>query len=355
VGQGLGGPVVAGGKVILADRSGGSERLVCRDALTGERRWELSWPTAYADTVGTDDLGPRATPAVADGRVVAIGAEGKIQCADLEKGERLWSLDARERFGAGLGYFGLAGSPLIERGLVLLNIGGKPGAGIVALDLKSGAVRWQATDDEASCASPVAATLGGKRRALFFTRTGFKDLDPESGAVRFEQRWRARYGASVNAATPLVSGERVFLTASYETGALCLERRGESYAQVWSNDDSLSCHYATPVLRDGFLYGFHGRQEHGPSLRCVELATGKVRWNEDRFGAGSVTLAGSTLVLLREDGELVLAEASPAAFRRLAGAKILGGAVRSHPALVEGKLLARSGSELVCVDLGKRP
>ena len=120
----------------------------------------------------------------------------------------------------------------------------------------------------------------------------------------------------MNAATPLVIGDTVFLSASYDTGAVLLEaRRAASSKPVWSGDESLSNHYATSVHHDGFLYGFHGRQEQGPSLRCVELATGKVRWDEEDFGAGSVLVAGRNLLVLTEKGQLVCAPATPDGFK----------------------------------------
>jgi hypothetical protein len=120
---------------------------------------------------------------------------------------------------------------------------------------------------------------------------------------------------------------------------------------VWTSDEVLSNHYATSVVHDGYVYGFHGRQEFGPSLRAVELKTGKVRWSEDRFGAGSVTLAGDRLVIVRESGELVIAAATPAAFQPLARAQILPATVRAFPALADGMLFVRNEKTLISVDL----
>ncbi len=113
----------------------------------------------------------------------------------------------------------------------------------------------------------------------------------------------------------------------------------------------LSNHYATSVQHDGYLYGFHGRQEFGPSFRAVELRTGKVRWSQDGFLSGSVTLAGDRLLILRENGELVLAGASPDAFRPLTRAQVLTGTVRAFPALADGLMYVRNEKTLVCLDL----
>jgi outer membrane protein assembly factor BamB len=159
----------------------------------------------------------------------------------------------------------------------------------------------------------------------------------------------------VNAATPLVIGDRVFISASYETGAALLRVQGNTLAEIWSSDEAMSNHYATSVVYNGVLYGFHGRQEFNPSFRAVDLDTGKVRWSVDQFHAGTVTLAGDTLLILRETGELMLAGASPDRFRPIAQAQILSATVRAHPALADGFLFARNSdthsNELVCLDL----
>jgi hypothetical protein len=105
------------------------------------------------------------------------------------------------------------------------------------------------------------------------------------------------------------------------------------------------------VYKDGFLYGYHGRQEEGPSLRCVEFKTGKVRWNVDSFRAGTVTLAGDKLLIQREGGELVLAEASPTAYKVISTAKVLPGTVRSYPAIANGRYYARNEKSLICLNL----
>ena len=215
----------------------------------------------------------------------------------------------------------------------------------------TGAELWTATSDESSYSSPVGATLGGRRLALFFTRTGLVGLDPASGEVVFQKRWRSRLGASVNAATPLVVGNQVFLSSSYGTGAVLVGVEEAALVDVWQGDDSMSNHYATAVVRDGVLYGYHGRQEYSPSLRAVDLQTGMVHWTEDRFGGGTITLAGARLVILRESGELMLAAASPDGFTPMARAQILPGVVRAYPALADGRLYARNTATLVAVDL----
>jgi outer membrane protein assembly factor BamB len=356
VGEGYGGPVVFAGKVIVFHRLKDQETVECLDAATGKPAWSFDYATDYTDNYGSGD-GPRATPTIADGKVFTFGPSGLLHCLDFATGKKVWSHDTQREFGARLGFFGLACSPLVEANAVLLNLGGAEGAGIVAFDKATGKLLWKATDHEASYASPVAATLHGQRLAVFFTRAGLVGTTLNGGEIRFQYAWRSRMHASVNAATPLVVSEQVFLSASYGTGAALLRVKPDfALEKVWSGDEVLSAHYATAVHRDGFLYGIDGRVDPGfppAQLRCVELQTGKVRWSEE-FGAATVTLAGKQLLLLKEAGELVLATASPEKYTVLARAQILGAGARAHPALADGFLYARSRDKLACVDLRKR-
>lgn len=346
-GEGFAAPVVANGKVVFFYRSNEKETIDCLDAASGTKVWTFDYPTTYRDDFGFDE-GPRSAPAIADGAVFAFGAQGVLTATDFASGKKRWTVDTAKQFGVRKGYFGAAGAPMVEGPNVLVHVGG-PGAGIVAFDTKTGNVAWKATNDEASYSSPTVATIAGARHAFFFTRAGLVDLDPANGQVRFSFPWRSRSQASVNAATPLVVGNLVFISASYGTGAALLEVNGSQYKKLWSNDDSMSNHYSTCVYRDGFLYGFDGRQEEGQALRCVQLRTGKVMWSVDRYGAGTVTLAGDRLLILRENGELVSAPAAPDGFHPGVAAKILNRVVRAYPALAEGKLYARDEKTLVCV------
>ncbi len=351
VGQGFAGPAVIGNRVILFHRVGNEEVLESLDAATGNSTWRYAYPTRYRDDFGFDE-GPRAVPVVADGVIYTFGAEGQLHAVDLAKGMRIWSEDTMKRFGVPKGFFGAAGSPLVESGRVIANVGGDK-AGIVAFDARTGKVLWTATDDDASYSSGIAATIGGHRLGVFLTRDSLVGLDPVSGMVQFQRRWRARLAASVNAATPVIVGDQIFVSAQYGPGAGVLRVNGSQLVDVWTSDEVLSNHYATSVFYNGYLYGFHGRQEFGPSFRAVEFQTGTVKWSQDQFRAGSVLLAGDRLVITREGGELILAAASPQAFKPIARAQILQGVVRPYPALADGLLYIRNENTLVCLDLRK--
>ena len=351
IGSGLSGPVVAQNRVILFHRVANTEVVEAMDAASGKTQWQYTYPTAYRDDFGFDE-GPRAVPVVANGMVYTFGAEGQLHAVDFATGKKVWSEDTMRRFGVPKGFFGAAGSPIVEDGRVIANIGGK-NAGIVAFDAKTGKVLWTATEDAASYSSGVGATIAGRRTAVFLTRHELIGLDPSAGQVRFQRPWRARQAASVNAATPIVNGDFIFVSAEYGPGAGVLRFDGSKLTDVWSSDDVLSNHYATSVFSDGYLYGFHGRQEFGQSFRAVEFQTGKVRWSQDRFGAGSVTLAGNRLLIVRENGEIVLAAASPEGFKALTRAQILPATVRAYPAIADGMVYVRNDNTLVCLDLRK--
>jgi outer membrane protein assembly factor BamB len=351
-GEGYSGPAVADGRVFLFHRVDDKEVIEALDAKTGKPRWAFRYPTAYRDGYGKGD-GPRATPVISGGKVYTLGAEGTLTCVDAQKGKKVWQRALPKDYAFRKGFFGVGTTPLVEGDLVLVNVGAE-GAGIVAFDKNTGKEVWKATDDEASYSSPVAATVGGKRLVFFFTREGLVALDPKTGKVRHQHRWRSRTFASVNAATPLVIGDHVFLTSSYRTGALLLRFTGDRMKEVWKGDDSLSAHYNTPVRIGDYLYGIDGRQEAGARLRCIEWKTGKVRWTKEGFGCASLIAADGKLIALREDGNLVLLDPSPEGYREVSRAAMLEGTCRAPLALAEGRLYGRDGKKLICWDLKGR-
>jgi outer membrane protein assembly factor BamB len=355
VGAGFAGPVVAGGKALMFHRVGDEEVLTCFDAVTGTEVWQGKYPSKYRDEFGFDD-GPRGTPAVSEGSVYTFGAEGVLQAWDLKDGRKRWSVNTKAEFRAPKGHFGPACSPLVERDLVVVNVGGRPGAGLVAFDAGTGRVRWKVTEDEASYASPIAATVGGQRRVYAITREALVGVNALDGALLFRLPWRPPMDASVSAATPLVIDDLIFISASYGTGAMLLRLgSGEGTPEkIWDKDGVLSNHYATSVYHDGHLYGFDGRQEQGCELRCVELKTGQVRWSQGGLRAGTVTLAGGQLLVMTEQGELVQAVASPKGYQETGRAQIAPLGVRAHPAMAAGRFYVRSKDRLLCVNLGAK-
>jgi outer membrane protein assembly factor BamB len=357
VGEGFSGPVVAGDRLILFHRVDNKEVVDCLSASKGDLLWSFSYATMYVDALSKGN-GPRATPVIQGKRVHTLGAEGWLHCLDLENGKKIWGRSLLTDYKVPRSYFGVGTSPLIEGDLVLVNVGGK-NAGIVAFHKDDGKEVWKATGDGASYSPLVAATLHGTRYAIFFTRQGVLLLDPANGKVVYEKRWRARYDASVNAATPLVIGDLLFFSASYETGALLLRRGPKSVEEVWSGEEILSNHFNTSVYYDGYLYGMDGRQDHGPALhgpafRCVALKTGKVQWTQERFGCGSLVLAEGHVFILTEAGDLVLVQLSPQGYQEKARSSVFNTPpCRAQIALANGMLYARDDARLVCWNVKK--
>ena len=366
VGAGFAGPAVAGGRLALFHRVDNMEVLDCLDAATGKAIWVSKYPATYNDRFGFDE-GPRAVPTIEGGRIYTHGAAGILSCTELESGKKIWRIDTHASFKPPESFFGTASAPLVYGGKIFVQVGGTKkigssgsGSGIVAFDASNGKALWGATSDEAGYSSPVIGKLSGKLRLICFTRTGIVILDPATGSVLFEKRWRARIGASVNAASPVLAGNRIYFSSSYQTGSICLEAGSEGFRELWSGDNIISSHYSSIIHQGGYLYGFDGRQEYGTRLRCVSLASGKIAWNEampgkKSSGSGTLILAGDKLLVMADSGELIISRVSSSGYKRLSSATVLTGTVRAYPALAGGLFYARSTSELACLDLGKTP
>ena len=351
VGEGFSAPVVAGDRLVLFHRVGDEEVVSCLNATNGEEIWKHREATKYRDALGKGD-GPRATPSIVGERVYTLGPSGRLLCLKLADGEKVWQRELLKDYNVPRSYFGVGTSPILEGGRVLVNVGAR-GAGIVAFDKDDGKEVWKTTDDGASYSSPVVAEIDGVRHVLFFTRLGILSLDPANGNVRFSKRWRSRMDASVNAATPVVAGDLAFFSSCYDTGAIVIRVKKDGMEELWSNDRTLTCHFSTPVYHDGCLYGFDGRQEGGTEMRCVDLKSGKVHWNKEGFGCGSMILTENRLLVLSEGGELVSVECNREKYVEKARAAVLTGPCRAHMALSNGRLYARDNHKLVCWNLKK--
>ena len=269
VGQGFSAPVISAGKLILFHRLEKEEVVQCFDAQSGKPLWRFNYPSAFRDGIHFDD-GPRATPAIADGKVYTFGAEGALHCLDLDTGAKLWNVDTRHKFAVAKKWHGMICSPLVEGNAVLLNIGSTNNAGIVAFDKNSGDVLWQATKHGFSCSSPVAATIGGKRYAFFFTRRTLCAVDPANGKVYFNYAVSTPNKDLVLCADPVIVDDLVFVSAAYQLGGHLLRVHDGKCDVVWTNQ-SIATQYATAIHQDGYLYGVNGQWETPrPSLtRCA--------------------------------------------------------------------------------------
>jgi outer membrane protein assembly factor BamB len=348
-GRGWAGPVVAGERLVFFHRVGDEEVVLCLDPTTGKEKWKHAYRTKYVDDFDFDN-GPRATPTISGDKVFTLGPNGDFAATELATGKELWHRHLLEEYKASKGFFGAACSPLVMGDRVLMNVGGK-GAGVVCFNAADGKELWKATDDGASYSSPVAAELDGKSAAVFFTRRGLRVLDPANGKSLYDFAWRPRDNNSVQAATPLVWKDEIFLTASYSLGAVLLSAKKGELSEVWSNDKALSSQYTTPVRVGDYLYGTHGRADGVAHLHCAEWKTGAVKWTEARYGVASLIAVDGGLLALTESGELVRFDASPDGYKERARAAILTKPTRAVAALANGLLYARDGKTLVCVSL----
>ena len=324
IGEGYSAPAVVGGAVLTHRRDGRREVLTRRNAATGAVAWETAAPTAFRDPYGYNG-GPRASPLVVQdndgeggGRVYTLGAAGRAACADLETGEELWVRDFREELDIPRWFFGVGGSPVFYDGerpggrdFVIFAPGGQPDSGLVAVDPATGETVWSAvgkatwdgaeTDREkykwtgeeqvVSYSTPLVAVIRGEPHLLCLVRQGLVSLDPRTGAERFQYWFRSRKYESVNAARPVVVGDRILICAAYDVGSVLLEgtAAGDGVREVWREPRVLGCHWSTPVVHDGLIYGFAGRHESEGELQCVDLETGAVKWAADgRAAAGAV-------------------------------------------------------------------
>jgi outer membrane protein assembly factor BamB len=351
VGKGWAGVAVAGDRLVLFHRVGDEEVVECLDPATGKGKWKAAYRATYIDEFEFDN-GPRAVPLIADGKVYTLGPDGDLRAWELTTGKGVWARNVNKQYKAPRGFFGVATSPILAGGHLVVNVGAK-GAGIVGFDRATGEEVWKSPDDPVSYSSPVTAKLDNRDHTVFFTRNGLRTVDPSTGHAGHTHPFRPRAHASVNAMTTIVSGDRVFLSTAYDTGAVLLEVRKGKLEVVWEGKDILDCHYNTPVFVKDHLYGIDGRQEsRAARLRCVEWATGKVKWTKDAFGCAALIYADGLLIACPENGDVVLIEPSPDGYKELARHRVLDEPVRALPALAGGRLFIRDGKKLVALHVG---
>jgi outer membrane protein assembly factor BamB len=355
IGEGYSSPVVAEGKLILCHRLGNDLIVEALDPMTARSLWSFREPMKFTDGARYDN-GPRATPAVRDGRVFVFNTDGHLFCLSLSEGRLLWTRRCGSQFNSRGTWSGFVSSPLAVSNAVYLPVGG-PGAAVVAFAPETGATLWQHHDDEATAASPVLATLAARPQLLVVTRNFLRSLDPQTGKGLWEYPTHRQGPGTVFGASPAVFGNHVFLSGWYSLGARVLRIRGGGVDKLWSRNDSLSTLYANAIIHRGHAYGFHGHpfEGGGPALRCVDLETGEVRWESRRSAAGTLVRAGERILVLFDSGELQLIAADPSAYKVVATSHVVGRYARSYPAIVEGLVYLRGGKKMVCLDLRQDP
>jgi outer membrane protein assembly factor BamB len=385
-GTGYASPAIAGERLVFLHRRANEEIVECLHPQTGASQWQFRYGTVFEDRYGYNN-GPRSSPVIDGGLVYTVGAEGTLHCLELGSGKMVWKRDLRVDYKVPQDFFGTASTPLVEGQLLIVNVGAPGGPCVVGLDKATGREAWRAGKEWGpSYASPLPAAVHGKQRVFVFAggessppSGGLMSIDPSTGRVDFSFPWRSRAYESVNASSPVVFDNKVFISASYRTGSALVEVRPDfTHKVVWTTQD-FGLHFNTAIHQDGYLYGFDGRNEPDASLACVDAASGKVVWREapewtetfeSRGGRqqqvmgtyrGSLLAADGQFLCLGELGHLLWMDLTPKGYAEVSRAWLF--AARESwglPVLSRGLLyvaqntrdmLQGTGPRLLCYDL----
>ena len=361
-------------------------RLRCVDLQTGKQKWQHRVRSSYKDLYGYDS-GPRSSPLIHDGKVYIFGVDGWLRCIDQQDGSLIWEQNTSERFSVVQNFFGVSSCPIIAGDLLLVMIGGSPKdadpipkgklnlvkpdqCAIVAFNRNSGEIVYKTGNDLASYSSLRLARLHDTDVALAWMREKLICFRPADGEILFTFPWRSRILESVNASTPVVDGNQIFLGECYGPGGVLIEITAKPDPEgstpwnceiVWSDkskrDQSLAPHWNTPVLHDGYLYGCSGRHEAQAELKCVRMSDGEVMWSEPSLGRTSVTLCAGQLIVMSERGTLQLAKATPEKFDLVTqydGDIKFRAPCWAAPVVAQGKLIVRGKNKVVCFSVAKK-
>ena len=393
IGTGYSAPSILNGKLVLFHRVKGEEVVEAMDRANGKPIWRYAYPSAFIDPYGYNN-GPRCTPLLHETKCFTFGAEGKLLCLDLNTGKKIWERDTAKSWEIPEAFFGVGSTPILEGNRLIVMVGGQTNSGVVALSPEDGHTLWESVgsknwegqrmigwpgdrkvewerfryDKQASYSTPTAATVNGARQLFCFMRQGLVSLNPTNGNVNFSYWFRAQVNESVNAISPVVLDNSVFISAAYyRVGATVLNVLPENHevAPLWRST-ALEIHWSTPILNNGYLYAFSGRNEPDAHFRCVEFKTGKIMWDRDeswrkygegagKYGRGSALLADAKLIILGETGLLGLFKLNPEQPEEISRWQVpqLKYPCWTAPILSERTLYLRSESKLLAIDFSK--
>jgi outer membrane protein assembly factor BamB len=350
-GDGYSSVAVAAGRAFTLVQRGDDELVLALDATNGKEIWKTCCGQAYMNKFGN---GPRSTPAIDGGLVYVQSVTGPLLCLAADNGKIVWQHDLLKEFSAKNIRWGLAASPLIEGDLVLA-IPGAKGAGVAAFHKKDGRLVWKASDDKAAYASPVAVSVGGSRQLIFFTAAGLLAVTPDNGSELWRIPWTTEFDCNI--ATPLVIGDRLFVSSGEDNGcALYKLSAAGSPELVWESKGKKSVminYWATSVVHNGYLFGLAGEFDKTINLNCVDLKTGKLIWSHKDMGKAAVTLAAGHLIVVTKKGDVVLAPATPDGYREKGRLPLLG-ETRTAATISDGRLYLRDRESILCLDIKRR-
>ena len=322
---------------------GESEMAYRLRAADGEVVWRVGIGPLFPEVFGD---GPRATPLVEKDVVYMLSATGRLHALATKDGQRLWEVDLVKDLGSAIPDRGFGSSPVIDGDLLLLQAGASEGRAVVALDKKTGKVRWSALKGEPGYPTPLAVTIDGVRQYVF-VRTAEADIISilPDGKVHWQYAWK---GGAI--ASPLfLPPNRIFASATDDVGAVLLEigrTDGKpTVREVWTNR-LMRNHFSSSVLYEGHIYGFDNA-----TLKCLVATTGEQKWVQRGYGKGSLIAADGLLYILSDQGQLILAEATPAGFQEKGRIQVLEGRTWTAPVLSNGRLYLRNDKEMIALDV----
>jgi outer membrane protein assembly factor BamB len=344
VGRGVPAAVVSQGRLYTLGNVDNHDLVYCLDALTGKEIWRHRYPCDLAPR--QFEGGPAATPTLDDGRLYTLSHDGKLFCLDAGKGTVIWQ-KTLDKLGGHPAQWGYAGSPLVEKDLLIIDAGGD-GSSTIAFNKKDGTPVWKAGSDGAGYSSPLAATIAGKRQVLIFKADALVSLEPTTGKELWRHAWKTSY--DVNAAMPVVVGDQVLITSGYNTGATLLDVKSGLPVEVWKNK-KLAGQMASPVVWQDHIYGISGNAGKG-SVVCLRLKDSEQTWADPVSGTGALMLADGKLLIMSERGDLIIAKARPEKFEVLSRLPVLNAKCWVMPVLANGILYARGNhGDIVALDL----
>jgi outer membrane protein assembly factor BamB len=346
VGPGWSGFAVASGYAITQEQQGENEAVTCYSLLPGKVVWSHADPVHFESRLAGE--GPRATPTIISNRVYAVGATGILNCLDLTTGRLIWSKDLVLDNHTRVVQWGMSGSPLILGDLVIVSPGGSNGRSVVAYRKDDGAFLWGGGDWETGYSSPLATSLCGVPQVLIFNAGGVVAHASETGKVLWLHPWP---GEHPHVAMPVVlPADRVLVSSGYGTGSEVLQihtnQNGKfAVSSVWRSR-RLKAKFTNLVYFKGHIYGL----DDG-ILACLNAETGEQKWKEGRYGHGQVILDQDLLLVMSENGELVLIEPVPEEPRERSRFPVLSGKTWNPPALAGPYLLVRNDKEAACYEM----
>ena len=345
VGPGWSSFAVAGNLIFTQEQRGDHELISAYRLTTGEPVWRHKDAARFYESAG--GAGPRGTPTVHDGRVYAMGATGILNALEANTGARIWTRNAESDTGATRPEWGFAASPVIVGDLLVTAASGR----LAAYDLATGTPRWTCKTSGGGYSSPHLATLAGVPQILLLNGSGITSVGLDGTIL-----WASHSEDGIAIVQPQVLDDASVLMASGDAlRGLGVRRLAVSRAAdgSWKADERWTSRGLKPYFNDFVVHNGHVFGFDGSILASVDIETGTRAWKGGRYGAGQMLLLPQQdlLLVVSEEGEIVLVAASPDQHTEIARFKAIEGKTWNHPVLVKDLLLVRNGEEMAAFRL----